>query len=155
MIMNSKRGFTLTELIVSIAMMAILMASLTYAVKAAQERARIQKALADVKAITQAILGYEQYAERHELPQMDKRECDATSLKFLIGDGDSARGGKLPVLLQAALSTGGKMIDPWGNPYYVTIREGGNGSIESPFTSLTTCFAIPNFYRLSKEERSR
>ena len=153
--MNSKRGFSLVELLVSIAMISILMAALTYSVKAAMLRARTQKALADVKAVTEAVLGYENYARDYELPKYDRVECDASTLKFLIGDGESSRGGKLPVILQAAFSTNGKMIDPWGRPYLITIREGGDGSIDSPFQSLTSSFTVPNFYHLTKEERAQ
>ena len=67
-----KRGFTLVELLVVIAMIAILLAALSTSIAAAQERARIQKATSEVKIISQAILAAENYARggKYELEPM-------------------------------------------------------------------------------------
>ena len=50
----TKRGFTLVELLVVIAMIAMLIAAMTTSLSAAQQRARIQKATSDVKVISLA-----------------------------------------------------------------------------------------------------
>jgi len=154
----SKKGFTLVELLVVVSMLAIVMGALTTSVTSANERARKQKALAEVKAVSQAILAYENYDQgngRHELPALKEQDADKGSIGFLLGDGGEAEsGGKIPVLLMAALSSGGKMLDPWGTPYKVTIKEkvfqvkagAASGNLQ------TGCF-LPNWYRLSEGER--
>lgn len=156
---NGKRGgFTLVELLVVIAMIAVLMASMTASVRSARMRARIQKATSDVKVISQAILAYENYnasGGNYELPTLNRAEASRGTLGFLLGDGTVANGGgQLPVLLQAALTSGGKILDPWGHPYLVTIKSGSvNLSLKTVTGSLKTGYWLPNFYRLSEDER--
>ena len=110
----NERGFTLVELIVVIAMIAIFMASVGTAVGKTAERARIEKARSDVKVISQAILAWENYSRngKHELREMNDEEADSSSLAFLLGQGESATSGNIPELIAAQLA-GGKMRDPW------------------------------------------
>lgn len=150
------RGFTLVELLVVIGMIAILIAALTTSMAAAQERARIQKATSDVKVISQAILAYENYARggKYELEPMDKRDANRSSLGFLLGMENADSGGKIPVLVMAALRAGDDIRDPWGTTYKVTIKKGdATVKIESASGSLNTGYFLPNFYRLSAKER--
>lgn len=150
---SNKRGFTLIELMVVIAMIAILMAAVGTSVGKSRERARIERARSDVKVITQAILAWENYDRggKNELQEMNDEEADSSSLKFLLGQGEAAKSGQIPALLAAQLSAGGKMRDPWGSPYRVRIKE---GAIQRPDNlNLSTCYYIPNLYRLSAEER--
>ena len=154
---SSKRGFTLIELLVVVAMIAIITGAMTAAVTGARERARIQKATADVKTVSQAILAYENYEQgsgNFELPLMNGADADSGSLGFLIGKGGSAKsGGNIPVLLQARLASG-KMMDPWGTPYKVTIKEvQRTPRIKTASGAMQTGFYLPNFYRLSEEEK--
>lgn len=156
MISSKKKGFTLVELLVVIGMIAVITAAMTAAVQGARERARIQKATAEVKVITQAILGYENWDQgggRHELPILTKAEANKGSIGFLLGAGGNAQsGGKIPVLLMAALETGGAMRDPWGTPYRVTIRESSAYLDRRILKSgLKTGFYLPNFYRTVRE----
>lgn len=150
----SKRGFTLIELMVVIGMIAVIAAAFTTAVTGAQERARVQKALSEVKVISQAILAYESY---HELPIKEKEDIlDASSsLGFLLGNGGAAQsGGKIPVLLMASLTGGGALLDPWGKPYRVTIRSGNLSYTPGAATGeLTSGFFLPNWYRIGEGER--
>ena len=154
----TKRGFTLVELLVAVAMIMIIIASLTTAVSNAQERARIQKALAEVKVISQAILAYENYDQgdgRHELPTLNKQDADKGSIGFILGAGGNAEsGGKIPSMLMASLTSGGKMMDPWGVPYKVTIKE-SSFTIKSASATgeLRAGYFLPNWYRLGKGER--
>jgi prepilin-type N-terminal cleavage/methylation domain-containing protein len=154
---STKRGFTLIELLVVVAMIAILLASLTTSVSSAQERARIQKAMGDVKVMSQAILAYENYSRggRYKLEPMTKENANKGSLGFLLGAGQSAdSGGKIPALLMAELRAGGDIRDPWGTPYKVTIKSGdATVSIQSASGSMQTGYYLPNFYRLSAKER--
>ena len=151
-----RRGFTLIELLVVIGMIAVLMGAMTVSVSHARQRAQIQKAVNDVKVISQAILAYENYANGYELPTLTRAEADRSNLGFLVGDGDAPKsGGRLPVLLEAALSgSKGAILDPWGHPYLVTIRKGGATMKTKTATgSLNTGFYLPNFYRISENER--
>lgn len=149
----NNRGFTLVELIVVIAMIAIFMASVGTAVGKTRERARIEKARSEVKVVSQAILAWENYSRggRHELREMNDEEADSSSLAFLLGQGESATSGDIPALILAPLSAGGKMRDPWNRPYLLRIKE---GKIDRPENlDLGTCYYLPNLYRLSEEER--
>ncbi len=155
-----RKGFTLIELLVVVGMIAVILGALTTSVSKAQERARIQKATSDVKVISQAILAYENYnrsGDNYKLPTLEKQDADSSSLGFLLGNGGSAEsGGEIPVLLMASLHGQGKILDPWGHPYKVTIREGGGSSMggKAKFSSTQINYSLPNFYRLGKGERN-
>jgi len=155
---NDRRGFTLVELLVVVAMISVILGAISTSVTAAQNRARVQKATSDVKVISQAILAYENYERGNafKLPTMEKVDADMGSIGFLIGQGETAQsGGKIPALLMASLQGGGKMRDPWGTPYKITIREGaGRASGSTAGGSLQTGYFLPNFYRLKEGERS-
>jgi len=152
MILN-ERGFTLVEMMVVVAMIAIFMAAVGTAVGKTNERARIEKARSDVKVISQAILAWENYSRggTSELREINDEEADSSVLGFLLGKGESANSGEIPTLLMAQLSAGGKMRDPWGKPYIVRVREGKISRPEN--LDLGTCYSLPNLYRLSAEER--
>ena len=155
---SRRKGFTLVELLVVVAMISIILGAISTSITAAQNRARVQKATSDVKVITQAILGYENYERGNtfKLPTMEKVDADAGSIGFLIGQGESAQsGGKIPALLMASLQGGGKMRDPWGTPYRITIREGSASAVSATASGLLrTGYFLPNFYRLKEGERS-
>ncbi len=152
-----RRGFTLVELLVVIAMIAMVAGAVSTGFSAAQERARVQKASAEVKAIAQAIMAYENYAaaKGETLPERsdEVEKPDRQYLGFLL-DGQTAAGEQLPALLMASLTTDGVMLDPWGVPYKVKIKSGsGNVQLKSISSNLKTGYFFPNLYRLSKEER--
>ena len=147
---SDRRGFTLIELMVVIAMIAMIAGAVSTSFSSAQERARVQRATTEVKNATQAILAYENFSNGNKLDTMEDRDADASSLSFLLG-GETSKNGRVPVLLAAALSSGGKWRDPWGTPYRVTIREGTPSRLS--FDQLKTSCYLPNMYRLSKEER--
>ncbi|MBQ0031891.1 MAG: prepilin-type N-terminal cleavage/methylation domain-containing protein [bacterium] len=156
---SNNKGFTLIELLVVVAMLAVLMGAITTSVSSARSRARIQKATSDVKVISQAILSYEIW-NGDELPPMERADADAGSLGFLIGKGGGGKGPaganggtELPVLLQAQLQ-GGKLVDPWGTPYKVTIRQNAvNVKTKTVTGTLNTGYWLPNFYRIGEGER--
>ena len=154
----TKRGFTLVELLVVVAMIAVIMGAVTTSVSASRERARVQKAGVEVRAIAQAILGFENFDtgdEKTELPGLTDADADMSSIGFILGSGGTSQTGeKIPVLLMASLTGGGKMLDPWNSPYKVTIKKVSiSPQVKVASGSMQTGYFLPNKYRLSEEER--
>ena len=151
-----RKAFTLVELLIVIAMIAILMGAASSVVAKSQKRARIARAEADVREMTNAILAYENWADGHSLASEAKgSEMDATdsNLAFILGE-KTVNGKKIPVLYNAAISSDGSIRDPWGTTYRFKIEKAGNIKInDSVIQSMTTTINIPNMYRLSEEER--
>ncbi len=154
---GNRKGFTLVELLVVVGMLAVLLAALTTSVAAARHRTRVQKATSDVKVISQAILAYENYnksGDDYKLPTLTRAVANNKSLSFLLGTGTTEGGDKLPVLLQAALTSTGQINDPWGHPYYVTIRSTTlTLKVKTASNRLEAGYSLPNIYRLSEDER--
>jgi len=149
---STRNAFTLVELMVVLSVVGMLIGSLTVSVSNAQQRAKVSKAESEVKILSQAILAYENY---QTLPTMKDRDADAGAIGFLVGKGgNSSSGDKIPALLMASLTSGGKMTDPWNTPYKVSIKQGGaNVSMGGAAASMQTGFWTPNFYRLTEDER--
>lgn len=151
---STKSAFTLVELLVVLGIVAMIMAAFTSSMASAQQRAKISRATSEVKLISQAILSYENYDQDNELPSMSNQDADQGSIGFLIGNGGSSNSGKIPALLMAQLSSGGKMLDPWGTPYKISIKPGNaNVKLTSASGTMQTGYYLPNFFRLSAEER--
>lgn len=152
---STRKGFTLVELMVVLGMIGMLIAALASSVSGAQMRAKIAKAESEVKVVAQAILAYENYDRRRELPVMTNRDADRSAIGFLIGQGGEAEsGGRIPATLMAALSSDGRMMDPWNTPYKISIRKGSESvRLSTSAGSMQTGFMFPNYYRLSEDER--
>ena len=151
---STKSAFTLVELLVVLGIVAMIMAAFTSSMASAQQRAKISRATSEVKLISQAILSYENYDQDNELPSMANQDADQGSIGFLIGNGGASNSGKIPALLMAQLSSGGKMLDPWGTPYKISIKPGNaNVKLTSASGTRQTGYYLPNFFRLSAEER--
>jgi len=152
---STEKGFTLVELLVVLGMIGMLIGALASSVIGAQRRAKVAKAESEVKVISQAILAYENYDKKRELPTMTNRDADEGAVGFLIGQGGTAEsGGKIPTMLIAQLTSGGKMLDPWNTPYKISIKSGGaNVRMTSASGTMQTGYYFPNFYRLGEEER--
>jgi prepilin-type N-terminal cleavage/methylation domain-containing protein len=157
----SSQGFTLIELLVVIAMIMILAGSVTASVVKAQRRAKIARATAECREITNAILAYENYVAMRgqSLKPMSDVAADRSSLGFILGDGGTTAGGdKIPVLYNGALRDG-KIIDPWGRPYRVTVQEASGLSsaemVDQTARRMSTSLYLPNYTRLGDWERSQ
>ena len=62
-----RRAFTLIELLVVLAMIMILVGAMTVSINAARRRAKIAKAMQEMKDLTNAILAAEQFAKGRTL----------------------------------------------------------------------------------------
>lgn len=145
-----RRGFTMVELLVVIAMLMLLMGSVTSAIMSAQRRSKIAKATTAVQELTNAILSYENYSDDHTLSDVaipSWQEVDESTISFLLGK-KSNRQGTIPVLYNADLRNG-KLLDPWGHPYRIQIKPGTIRMEDRGVlgTSAKTYVAFPNFYR--------
>ena len=145
-----RRGFTLLELLVVIAMIILLMAVIGGSVAAAHKRALIARAQGEAQEITNAILAYANYTKNGTLSELTGRLNDAeateSSLDFLLG-----KKADVPILYNAAISGGGKILDPWGHPYRVTVKKGV--SISPPgVPSMSIRLFYPNWHRLGVNE---
>lgn len=144
----NKRAFTLVELLVTMGIMAILMTALTTSVAAAKQRAKIQKTIAEVKTISQAILVYENYNKGYQLPELNKVEATSSAIGFLLGSDST------PALLMAQLNASGKLTDPWYKTYRITIRKGRISIVRPTATgSMRTGYSMSNLYPLTGDER--
>lgn len=152
MISTCRHGFTLVELLVVIGMIAIIMAAMSVSVSGAQERARIQKALAEVKSVTQAVLASENFDETFMERFKEPQDLTLGNLKFLLGQsGQDASGQTVPAFLLAALSGDSSLKDPWGTTYRISVR---SGTIQAArFTETKTGVMIPNLWALDVSER--
>lgn len=156
-ISSSNCGFTLVELLVVIAMIMLLMGSVTSAVMSAQRRAKIVQATTAVKEMTNAILAYENYTKEGDLSSVKIQKwtaADEKNLSFLLGKEKTKTGETIPVLYNASLK-GSFFVDPWGTAYEVQIKEGSiqidnDGVLQG---AQKTAVAFPNFYRRQMEEK--
>ena len=142
-------GFTLVELIVVAAMILILAGAVTTSVSGARARAKISRAEIETREITNAILAYANYTDDGSLSSVTMNDSPASesSLAFILGQGPSQRGAKVPVLYNAALSSSGQVLDPWGHPYRVTVKAGE--TVAPPgVQSLSIRLFCPNWHRL-------
>ena len=148
--MNMKKAFTLVELIVVVAIIAILMASIGVSIRKAQLRSRIARAETEANEMTNAIRAYENFVDTG-IPERNDVDADESSLGFILGDGTDRAGNPIPVLYNATV-TAGKIRDPWGNPYRVrVIPMGSKDAADEVASGMTTGVFLPNRYNKMAE----
>lgn len=148
-----KNGFTLVELLVVIGMIAALMGGASVGFARAREQAKISKATADVKEITNAILAYENFAggSLESVASSANGEASKSTLGFITGHASNSGSGEVPVIYNAQFSGSGKILDPWGNPYRVKIEEPQGSVLEvDPIGPKEMSVCMPNMNREAK-----
>ena len=151
---RNSSGFTLVELLVVIAMLMLLAGAVTSSVASAQRRAKIAQATAEAQEMTNAIRAYEHFwgeqdltSKMKALTRLNETPAEEGQLKFILGEENGPDGEKLPVLYNASIK-GGKILDPWGKPYLVTVKEGDTFKPNpDPSDNLMSYVAFPNFNR--------
>lgn len=147
-----RKGFTIIELLVVLAMLMVLAGSIGVGVSSAQKNARKAKATATVREITNAILAYENASKTHEIPNTLSGPTTRSSLAPLLGMGGSGvDNSKLQVLFNMD-SRGDVLYDPWGKPYEVIIKQNNATVRDDALNDVTTTTFMPNFYRLNADE---
>ena len=144
-------GFTLVELLVVIAMLMLLAGAITSSISSAQKRAKIAQATAEAQEMTNAIRAFEHFWGEKDLkskmPKCNNTEATEGAMSFILGGDPGPDGEKLPVLYNASIK-GGKLLDPWGHQYRVTIKEGLSFKPDSDSSdNLISYVAFPNFNR--------
>ena len=123
-----RAGFTLIELLVVIVIIAILTGSFGVSFLSAQETARITRATAESRELGNAIRLYLMEPDANgDLPSLsdlglgtgERSDISSATTRILTGES----GDK--VYFQAAEDAlwDNGLVDPWGNPYYITVRE--------------------------------
>lgn len=155
-----KRGFTLVELITVIAMLLLLMGAVTSSVSGARRKAKIQQAISEAQELTNAILAYENFSNPgEESPLKNKttgegwKEAEEGELTFVLGKEamPNDREGNVPVLFNGAVR-GGKIRDPWGNPYRFRIMSSPVDQDDQAGNVSDSAFALPNINRIPAKE---
>lgn len=154
---SDRNGFTMVELLVVIAMLMILVGSITSSVGSASRRAKIQQATTELQEMTKAILAYENYGRVNEDSPlsshlMEEKEATESNMGFILGQETLKNGqsGNIPVLFNAEIKNGA-IRDPWGNPYRVTIRQAKIDPKEASSDKPESYVMFPNFNRLPAE----
>lgn len=149
----------MVELLVVIAMLLVLAGAVTTSVNSANQRAKIQQATSDVQEMTNAILSYENYGRANDDSPlsnhlMEEKPANEADMAFILGKESLKNGqsGNIPVLFNAQIRKGA-IRDPWGNPYYVTVRQGTIDPKETSSDNNVRSFvAFPNFNRRPADE---
>ena len=150
---KSESGFTLIELLVVVAMIMLLAGALTSAIAGAAKRAKIQACITEAQNMTNAILAYENYTKNHEIKEIHDQMATKSSLPFIVGDGkNELNGEQLPVLYNGKIDPQGRMLDPWGRPFYVTIRKGSVKPKENGQNTVASYVFFPNYNRRPASE---
>ncbi len=112
---NKKAGFTLMELLVVVAIIAILFIAVAMVAQTSIKRARVAKAQADLNRIAKAVRQYELDTESSYI-KTSLNECKNESYspiddKIPLVADDSQQGWNGPYIDELPL-------DPWGSPYF-------------------------------------
>ena len=152
-----KSGFTLVELLVVIGMLMLLAGAITTSVSGAHRRAKIQQATVEAQEMTKAILAYENYGKDFSLDAhvIDNQPASEQNLGFILGKENmqnSGQSGKVPVLFNASVTRNGRILDPWGNPYYVTIKKDTVSQQDNNKMTFNSYVVFPNYNRRPADE---
>ena len=158
---EKRSGFTIIELITVISILLLLMGAITTSVTGARRRAKINQAIAEAQQLTDAILGYENFARPGRPSPLENKATGESwktategDMSFVLGNekNPSGQDGNVPVLFNGAV-TGGSIRDPWGNPYrYRILSASVNPEADHDGSQGEAAFAFPNINRIPADE---
>ena len=158
---NEKRGFTMIELLMVVAILLLLIGAITTSVTGARRRAKIQQAIAEAQQLTDAILAYENFIKPGDddarMPDThgEWKPASEKDMAFVLGKVQNPNGqeGFVPVLFNGAV-IGGSIRDPWGHPYQYRILAPSVDTEDQSNTDNDTvsALAVPNINRISVDE---
>ena len=148
-----KKAFTMIELMTVIAILALLTASMTAAVRKVMLSTEIARATAETRELINSILSYENISKGYKLSPVSALDVSVQDFPWLFGQGGTSEDGEdSTALIKAALRSDGVMCDPWGTPYKISIVPGDASIKERILQNVTTSLFMPNFYKVSAEE---
>lgn len=135
------RAFTLIEMLVVVAIIALLMALLTAGIGKAHRQAELKRAQAEVARLRAAFQAYQ--ADYAVWPYVDGavHAVDAALVRLLQGTDETSGGlrgnarRRIYMDFKEADISAGEFRDPWGTPYRVIFDSGTitDGVVTNPF----------------------
>ena len=158
---EKRSGFTIIELITVISILLLLMGAITTSVTGARRRAKTNQAIDEAQQLTDAILGYENFARPGRPSPLESKATGESwkaanegDMAFVLGNERNPTGqdGNVPVLVNGAV-TGGSIRDPWGHPYRYRIMSASVNVDDDHIGDMgESAFAIPNINRIPADE---
>lgn len=125
----ARRGFTLIELLVVIAIVGILAGTFAFSMSSAQENARIAKATAEGRELTNAIrlfcLTQTERTSDNPLSALGLSEGThegTSTLRQMMTEPSAANGNTVYYRASERSIRRGVLCDPWGHPYRIRVR---------------------------------
>ena len=139
---KAREGFTLTEMLVVIAIILLLASLILSGLQVAQRRSAVARARREIAQLVTAWSAY--YADYHRFPYDEQAdgtvltEADEECVQILRGRRHSSDSGRfltyrqknprgIPYMDFHHRADG--LRDPWGNPYRIALDGNGNGSV--------------------------
>lgn len=136
---NSKRAFTLIEMMVVMAIIVILLTMVLPVVFRSRARASIQQAQAEANSLVLAIKSYRTVFGKWPAQIDNKDHCYFTNNHLIVTQlmGFNSRERSFINIQTTNLDSRSNYLDPHGVPYVIFIRQSGVGSASGSASSFS------------------